>query len=103
MSKCFVYLCASVVLPFAASAQARHFPLESAAGLRLDNVVVQPATHQGRRGVRITESATESIAAGQPGPDLIASIDGLEFSNGTIEAEVVGHFRNLTVTPDQTG
>jgi hypothetical protein len=33
-----------------ASAQAKHYPLESSAGLRLHNVVAESATLHGKRG-----------------------------------------------------
>src|SRR5205823_7377467 len=68
----------------AASAQAKQYPLESSAGLRLYNVVAEPATLQGKRGLRL------GLAPGvQTGP-AFAKIEGLEFSNGVIEVEVAG-------------
>jgi len=67
-----------------ASAQAKQYPLESSAGLRLHNVVAEPATLHGKRGLRLT------LAPGaRPGP-VFAWIEGLEFSNGVIEVEVAG-------------
>jgi hypothetical protein len=39
-----------------ASAQARRYPLESTTGLRLVNVTAEPATLQGKKGLRITGS-----------------------------------------------
>src|SRR5215467_2449241 len=88
-------LCVGVaVVPTIGSAQAKHYPLESAADLHVLNVLAQPAVHQGQRSVRVyTDSAAISRLgnqAGQPAPDLIAWIDGLQFSNGTIEVELAG-------------
>lgn len=47
---------ATLLLPSFASAQARSYPLESAAGLRLTNVAAEPATLDGKKGVRVTVS-----------------------------------------------
>ncbi len=74
---------AAVALPALAPGQARQYPLESAAGLRLHNVVAQAATHKGRKGVRV-------VASGPADVELLASIDGATFSNGVIEAEIAG-------------
>ena len=83
-----------VVLPAIGGAQAQRYPLDAASGLRVLNVLVQPAVHQGKRGVRVyTDSAAISRLGnqtGQPAPDLLASIDGLQFSKGTIEVEIAG-------------
>src|SRR5437762_8546105 len=68
----------------AATAQATSYPLESAAGLRLYNVVAEPATLQGKKGLRLT------LAPGVPTGPAFARIEGLEFSNGVIEVEVAG-------------
>jgi hypothetical protein len=46
-----------VLLPAAASAQARRYSLESVSGLRLHNVMADTATLDGKRGVRLTLSA----------------------------------------------
>jgi hypothetical protein len=83
----------AVCLPSVAPAQAKHFPLESVDGLRLHNVVVQAVTHKGKKAVRVvadTVRLRERIA-GQPSEvELLASIQGITFSNGVIEAEVAG-------------
>jgi hypothetical protein len=83
-----------------ASAQVAHFPLKTAEGLRLHNVNVVPAVLDGREGLRITLSEetlrrfksmtvdqTDDVQArvGQ-----YAVVEGLEFSDGVIEAEVAG-------------
>jgi hypothetical protein len=75
----------TVVLPRLASAQAKHFPLESTEGLRLHNVLAEPATLQGKKGLRI-----RPVSDAQVETELLASIDGVEFSNGVIEAEIAG-------------
>jgi hypothetical protein len=81
-----------VFLSDLASAQAKHYPLESAEGLRLHNVIAQPATHKGKKGLRVVADTARlrEGAAGQAEPELLASIGALAFSNGVIEAEVAG-------------
>ena len=80
-----------VLVPRSASAQVKHFSLETVEGLRLHNVAAEPATHEGKKGLRVT-LAPNAVPAGA-GPadiDQLALIDGLEFSNGVIEAEIAG-------------
>jgi hypothetical protein len=82
------------------SGQARHFPLETAAGLRLHNVAAEPAVLDGRKGLRVTLSADtlrrfESMAVGevddiQARVGQYAVVEGIEFSDGVITAEVTG-------------
>jgi hypothetical protein len=80
----------------AASAQARQFPLESAAGLRLHNVTAEPATLDGKQGLRVTISNDAQRRLQQMTPEQQARfeqlvvVEGLEFSNGVIEAEIAG-------------
>ena len=77
-------------------AQAKRYPLDSTAGLRLHNVVAEPAVLQGKKGLRITpsEEARRRLQSMTPDEQLffpqLASIDGLEFANGVIEAEIAG-------------
>ena len=40
-------------LPGGASAQGRQYPLESVEGLRLHNVIAEPAMLQGKKGLRL--------------------------------------------------
>jgi hypothetical protein len=80
----------SVFLPGLASAQAKSYPLESAEGLRLHNVTVESVSHKGRKGLRVTPRLREDMVGGQSEPDMLATIEGIEFSNGVIEAEVAG-------------
>jgi hypothetical protein len=74
------------VLSGLAAAQPKRNALESAAGLRLQNVVAEPATLQGKKGLRVQVApGVTDVEA-----ELLARIDGLEFSSGVIEAEVAG-------------
>jgi hypothetical protein len=73
--------------------QARQFALETSEGLSPHNVKVEPATHAGKRGVRvvISDDAQRRIqqAPGEPLEEL-AVIEGTDFANGVIEAEIAG-------------
>src|SRR5687768_11190695 len=64
----------------ARQSQARQFSLESTAGLRLSKLTAQPATLGGKKGVQVTSTGTEEIAA----------IEGLDFDNGIIQVELAG-------------
>jgi hypothetical protein len=75
-----------LVKPVAAPAQTRSYPLETARGLVLHNVAATPATLQDRRGIRVTVADT---AASQD-VEQLALVEGLEFGNGVIEAEIAG-------------
>jgi hypothetical protein len=87
---------ASLLLPGVASAQAKHYPLESVDGLRLHNVTAEPVTYQGKRGLRVTiaEEAVRRLQRMAPEErtqfEQLASIEGLDFSNCVIEAEMAG-------------
>jgi hypothetical protein len=59
--------------------------------LRPHNVVAEPATLQGKKGLRIMASP-ESLQAGTPVETLVL-IDELEFGDGVIEAEIAGDIR----------
>lgn len=86
----------ALVLPVAASGQARRYALDSVAGLRLHNVVAEPATLDGKKGVRVTTSPEtvrrmrEMTPAQRNQVEPLAVIDGVEFSSGVIEAEIAG-------------
>ena len=84
-----------LVLPAAASAQSKSYALESADGLRLHNVAAEPATLEGKKGVKLTLAADpakqlESTTPAIQNVEQLALIDGLVFSNGVIEAEIAG-------------
>src|SRR6185295_13522192 len=57
-------------------------------GLRLVDAVATPVTLQGKKGLRV-ELAPAAVST-QPHPALLVSIDGVEFGNGVIEAEIAG-------------
>jgi hypothetical protein len=85
-----------LLVPGTAARQPKQYPLESTAGLRLHNVVAEAATLQGKKGLRVTGSEEAQRRLQTITPDeqarfpQLASIDGLEFANGVIEAEIVG-------------
>ena len=64
----------------ARQSQARQYSLESTAGLRLSKLTAQPATLGGKKGVQVTSTGTEEIAA----------VEGLDFDNGIIQVELAG-------------
>jgi hypothetical protein len=90
-----VTLAASLV-PAAAHAQAKRYALESAEGLRLHNVKAEPVTHEGKRGLRVVRSddAQRRLQLMTPEQQAqleeLAIIEGTDFSDGVIEAEIAG-------------
>src|SRR5713101_9339930 len=90
----------SLLLPGGALAQVKHYPLEAPDGLRLHNVAAEPAVLQDKKGLRVTFSeetvrrfkdmTPEEQAEAQARVGQYAVIDGLEFANGVIEAEIAG-------------
>jgi len=87
-----LYAAAFLALPALGLAQTKHLDLETTAGLHALNVLLQPETHEGKRGVRVAEDSAAISRlpreVAQAGADLIAWIDGIDFGNGTIEAEI---------------
>src|SRR5678816_690588 len=83
---------AALLMPGAASAQAKRYPLESVEGLRFHNVTAEPAVLQGKKGLRATvsEEALRRIERTQQYAQGLVWIEGLDFSNGVIEAEIAG-------------
>lgn len=85
---------ARVVSPGAASTQARNYSLETTAGLRHHNTIAEAVVFKGRRGVRVSVApdvaSRPEYLAGKVEPEALVRVDGLEFSNGIIEAEVAG-------------
>ena len=88
---------AVLVLAGSMTAQAKRYPLDSTTGLRLHNVVAEPAVLQGKKGVRIrhSEEALRRLDQIKTPEDQarfpqLAIIEGLEFANGLIEAEIAG-------------
>jgi hypothetical protein len=85
-----------LLVPGTVARQPKSYPLESTTGLRLHNVVAEAATLQGKKGLRVTGSEeaqrrlqTMTLDEVVRFPQLV-SIDGLEFGNGVIEAEIAG-------------
>jgi hypothetical protein len=81
-----------LLLAGAASAQTRRYPLESVEGLRLHNVTAERTVFQGKKGLRatISEETLRQIERTQQYAQGLISIEGLDFSNGVIEAEIAG-------------
>jgi hypothetical protein len=88
-----------------AAAQVRHYALESTTSLRLVNVTAEPATLQGKKGLRATASeelrarlqsmARDAKARGTNVdrslvPNTLVLVDEIEFSDGIIEVEIAG-------------
>jgi hypothetical protein len=78
----------TVCQPRGPSAQSKHYPLETTAGLRLHHATAQPITFQGKKGLRVTRQAATTDRSGIP--DSLIAIEGLEFANGVIEGEIAG-------------
>jgi hypothetical protein len=86
--------------PWAAAAQVIHYPLETADGLRLHNVAVEPAVLDGKKGLRVTLSdetqrrfkamTDDEVNDVQARIGQYAVIEGLELSDGVITAEIAG-------------
>jgi hypothetical protein len=91
-----VVIVAVVLVQASTADQTKPYPLESTTGLRLHNVTAEPATLQGKKGLRVTISndgvrrLQSMTPEEQSGFHQLASIEGLEFANGVIEAEIAG-------------
>jgi hypothetical protein len=91
-----IALTAAVLTASTVTAQPKHYALDSGAGLRLHNVSVLPATLSGKSGIRMTISEEgqqrylRMTPEEQTGFEQLAVIEGLEFGNGVIEAEIAG-------------
>jgi len=95
----FAWLALATFSTFALAATVRVYPLETAEGLLLHNVQAAPATLENKRGVVVTLSAeakkskpAQTQAAGAPPTmfETLAVIEGTDFTNGVIEAEIAG-------------
>jgi len=82
----------ALLLPTALMAQTARYPLTSGTGLRPHNVVAEPATLQGKKGLKVMAALQVSR---QPGTavETLALINDLEFGDGVIEAEIAGDIR----------
>lgn len=86
--------------PRGSRAQHAHYPLESAEGLRLHNVIAEPAVLEGKKGLRVILSdetlrrfkgmTDEEFNAVQARVGQYAVVEGLEFTDGVITAEIAG-------------
>jgi hypothetical protein len=90
-----VAILASGLVPETAARQPKHYPLESAAGLRLHNVTAEPAMLQGKKGLRVTMSGealrrSQAMRPDEPNLEQLAAIDGLELADGSVEVELAG-------------
>jgi hypothetical protein len=81
----------ALLFPAAAIAQAARYPLTSPANVRPHNVVVEPATLQGKKGLKVL--AAQLSAPTGTAVETLALIEGLEFGDGVIEAEIAGDVR----------
>lgn len=77
---------AAMLIAVSALAQDRSLKLESAEGLSLHNAVATAVSFKGKKGLKLSAP---------PGPeaarqDHLALVEGLEFANGTIEADIAG-------------
>ena len=83
---------ASFALPDAAFGQAKRYSLITTDGLSLHNTTAESVTFKGKRAVRVAVAPDVArrpeYLAGMVEPEALARIEGLEFSNGIIEAEV---------------
>jgi hypothetical protein len=93
----FLVLTAVLVLfSGAASAQEKQMALETPAGLRLHNVSAEGVTHEGRKGLRVINSKEAVAQNARMTPEqqalfeTLAIVEGTDFSNGVIEAEIAG-------------
>ena len=95
------------VSPVAVFAQGRSLSLETAAGLTLHQATATPASFKGKASLQLTATAGSSASQAPDGPkagktkgggpaseagrlDHLALVEGLEFSNGTIEVDLAG-------------
>ncbi len=76
----------ALLLPVALSARSARYPLTSTAGLRVHNVIAEPASLQGKRGLKVRMTNE----AGGPADERMVLVNDLEFGDGVIEAEVAG-------------
>jgi hypothetical protein len=98
MVRSTLFIIVAGCLPLSAGgawAETRPLPLESASGLSLHNVAAEPATLQGKKGLRLRLSdeaarRIESTPAAAADLEQLALVEGLSFSSGVIEAEIAG-------------
>jgi len=69
---------------------AQCFPLDSLRGLEMHNIKGEVAEYRGRRAVRLVQDANTNAIVSMNMAESIAILDGTDFQNGTIEAELAG-------------
>jgi hypothetical protein len=75
-----------------AQTQTKRYPFESVEGLRLHNVTAEPSLLQNKKGLRatISEETLQRIQNTQQYAQGLVWVEGLDFTNGVIEAEIAG-------------
>jgi hypothetical protein len=81
-----------LMLGTVATAQVKRYPLESMDHLRLHNVSAGPALMHGKKGLRaaVSEEARQRMNQTQQYAQGLVLLEGLDFSDGVIEAEIAG-------------
>jgi hypothetical protein len=91
-----VAICLLAVAPPDAAAQVTTLALDSTDGLIIKNAKAEPVTYKGKKGIKVVGTAEPPAGPpargerGQPPPRPLVLIEGVEFHNGTIEAEIAG-------------
>ena len=80
------------------AAETAKFPLVSLQGLTPHNVVAAPSTLLGKPGLRVapvpaTDGSAKAEVAGGGDTDELVILDGTDFGDGVIEAEIAGDIR----------
>ncbi|MBI3679218.1 MAG: hypothetical protein HY235_02335 [Acidobacteria bacterium] len=68
----------------ASLAQTRSYPMDSLDGLKLHRVKAEPVTYKSKKGIRVTEAASDRSE------DRLVIVSGAELQDGVIEAEISG-------------
>src|SRR5262245_41775129 len=95
-SRIALALVAGVACSATVTSAAQDLRLDSIQGLTLHNVQAEPATLDGKRGVRVTVSADarqrlkDQPAGQQTFLETLAVIADSDFTNGVIEVEIAG-------------
>jgi hypothetical protein len=81
-----------LISPFLLSAQtgtnrAKEYPLTSAEGIKLTNLVAESVTYKGKAAIRLINDVKSNPEFSQ---ETMALIPDLDFTNGTIEVELAG-------------
>jgi hypothetical protein len=90
-----ILICAALFAP-GAFAQSQVNKLDTAKGLTLHNITATPASLQGKRGLKVTVSddlkkqLRDQPIGQQSQAETLGVLDGLQFGDGVIEAEIAG-------------